>query len=114
RLHEALGDRAADRRAHRRVAEFLAREVVCGAPILKARLERVNVVEGGLIIRVGYLQPRFGGVAIDLRQEPSSAELLRPSERRARIVAVRGRLADRGDLIVGRRLAILRAVDAEL
>src|SRR5262249_49545706 len=84
------------------------------AAVLEARLQAPHAVEGRLIIRLGHFQPRLRRVVIDLRQEAPALELLRAAECRAGIVAVGRRLADRRDLIVGRGLAVLRAIDAEL
>ena len=43
-----------------------------------------------------------------------AAELLRAHECRARVIAIRRRLPNRRDLIVGRRLFVLEVIDAEL
>ena len=96
------------------VIQFLLGELIGRAPILQARLEAAHVVDRGLVVRLRDLQTGFGCVAVGLGQETAAVQLLRAFERGSRVVAVRHRLADRGDLIVGRRLLVLRPVDAQL
>ena len=69
-LHEALCDRAADRRADGGVVQLLLRQLVGRPAILQARLEAAHVVDGGLVVRLRDLQAGFGGVAVDLVSRP--------------------------------------------
>ena len=114
RLHEPLGDRSRDRRAHDGVVQFLLRQLERGAAILEARFEAADAVDRRLVVRLRDLQARFRGVVVDLRHQAAPVQLIGALERVARIVAVRDRLPDRGDLIVGGRLLVLAAIDAEL
>ena len=113
-LDQPFGDRAGDRRPDDGVGDLLLRQLVGGAPILQAGLQAVDGVERGLIVRLGDLQARLRAVAVGLRQQAAPAQLLRPLERAARVVTVRGRLAHRRNLVVGRRLLFLQVIDPEL
>src|SRR5439155_17116189 len=113
-LDEPLRNRPGHRRAHDGVAELLLRQLVRGAAILKARFETPHGIDRRLVVGFGDLPTRFGGVAIDLREQAAAAELLRAREGGARVIAIRRRLANRRDLVVGRRLFVLEMIDAEL
>ena len=93
-LHEPFGHRAGHRRADDGIVQLFPCEIVRGTSILQARLQRVDVVERRLIVRLGDFQSCLGGLAVDLRQQPAPAQLLRSRERCVGIVVVRGRLAD--------------------
>ena len=65
-----------------RVGQLLLRQLVGGAAILQAGFEAADGVERRLIVRLRDLEARFGGVAIDLRQQAAPAQLLRALEAR--------------------------------
>ncbi len=115
-LDGAIRHDARDRRADRRVVELLDRQVVRRAAVLQQRLLAAHGVGGRLVGRLGHLQPGLGRLLVGRRHDAPAGQ---------RLDAVGGRLgvqvggvgvADRRDLIVGRRVVAIfeRPVHPEL
>ena len=115
-LHQPLGDDAGDRRADDGVGELLRGEVVGGAAILQERLLSANVVDRGLVRRLGHLQPRVRRLQVDRREDAARGERLCAIAAGARVFPVGHGVSDRPDLVVGGRRVggVDRPVHAEL
>ncbi len=113
-LNQPLGHRTRNRRLDDGVAELLLRQIERCPAILEAGLQRARVVDRRFVVRFGDLQASVGRIVIDLRQEAAAVELLGARIRRARVVPIGCGLANRRDLLVRRRLAILRSLEADL
>ena len=114
-LDQPLGDRAGDRRPDDGVGQLLLRQLVRGAAILQAGLQAADVVERRLIVRLGDLEARFRGVAVDLRQQAAAARAARARSNALR-ASSRFAIAWRTDAICSSAggSPVLPAVDPEL